>query len=82
MRSACRLGGVPSTRETGTASLDGGASNRPMRAGFAENSFLVIAVCAPRGPQRLLPRSRTAIGDRCYDAGVLADLHATEDWKK
>jgi hypothetical protein len=26
-------------REPGTASLVGGASNRPMRAGFAENSF-------------------------------------------
>ena len=42
MRSAFRSPGVPSTREAGTASLVGGPSNRPMRAGFAENSFLII----------------------------------------
>src|SRR5580698_8096417 len=40
MRSAFRSPGVPSIRETGTASLIGGASNRPMRAGFAESSLL------------------------------------------
>jgi hypothetical protein len=43
MRSAFRSPGVPSTREAGTASLVGGPSNRPMRAGFAENSFLINA---------------------------------------
>lgn len=42
MRSAFRSFGVPSIRELGTASLIGGPSNRPMRAGFAENSFLVL----------------------------------------
>src|SRR6266436_6945141 len=44
MRSAFRSPGVPSTREAGTASLVGGPSNRPIRAGFAENSFLIMAV--------------------------------------
>ena len=34
MRSAFRSPGVPSTSEAGTASLVGGPSNRPMRAGF------------------------------------------------
>src|SRR6266446_2623695 len=43
MRSAFRSPGVPSTREAGTASHVGGPSNRPMRAGFAENSFLINA---------------------------------------
>src|ERR1700722_10382499 len=43
MRSAFRLPGVPSTRVSGTASQVGGPSNRPMRAGFAENSFLINA---------------------------------------
>src|SRR6266481_7548496 len=43
MRSDFKLPGVPSTREAGTASLVGGPSNRPMCAGFAENSFLIIA---------------------------------------
>src|SRR6266853_2608089 len=43
MRSAFRSPGVPSTREAGTASLVGRPSNRPMRAGFAENSFLINA---------------------------------------
>ena len=40
MRSAFRSPGVPSIRETGTASLIGGASNRPMSAGSTDNSFL------------------------------------------
>jgi hypothetical protein len=44
MRAAFRSPGVPSTSEAGTASLIAGPSNRPMRAGFAENSFLVNAV--------------------------------------
>lgn len=44
MRAALRSPGVPSTSEAGTASLMAGPSNRPMRAGFAENSFLVTAV--------------------------------------
>jgi hypothetical protein len=43
MRSAFRSPGVPSAGEAGTASLVGGPSNRPMRAGSAENSFLVNA---------------------------------------
>src|ERR1700748_3602797 len=43
MRSAFRSPGVPSTREVETASHVGGPSNRPMRAGFAENSFMVNA---------------------------------------
>src|SRR5882672_10973359 len=41
MRSAFRPPGVPPTREAETASSFGGALNRPMRAGFAENSFLI-----------------------------------------
>src|ERR1700722_20103615 len=40
MRSAFRSVGVPSTRDAGKASSIGGPSNRPMRSGFAENSFL------------------------------------------
>src|SRR5277367_3596223 len=54
MRSALRSPGVPSTREAGTASLVGGPSNRPMRAGFAENNFLIIVLCrlAPREERR------------------------------
>ena len=40
MRSAFRSAGVPSTRDAGKASSIGGPSNRPMRSGFAENSFL------------------------------------------
>src|SRR6266478_1700738 len=43
MRSAFRSPGVPSTREVETASHVGGPSNRPIRAGVAENSFLVNA---------------------------------------
>src|SRR5467141_425246 len=43
MRSAFRSPGVPSSREAETASHVGGPSNRPMRAGFAENSFLINA---------------------------------------
>src|ERR1700740_662946 len=50
MRSAFKSPGVPWTREAGTASLVGGGalcgggSNRPIRAGFAENSFLIITL--------------------------------------
>ena len=44
MRSAFRSPGVPPAREAGAASLVGGPSKRPMRAGFAENSFLIMAV--------------------------------------
>src|SRR4029077_10365008 len=43
MRSAFRSPGVPPTREAETASHFGDASNRPMRAGFTENSFLINA---------------------------------------
>ena len=41
MGSAFSSPGVPLTREAETASLLGGPLNRPIRAGFAENSFLV-----------------------------------------
>src|SRR5271154_3327719 len=43
MRSAFRSPGVPSTKDAGKASPIGGPSNRPMRSGFAENSFLANA---------------------------------------
>ena len=43
MRSAFRSPGVPLTSEAGTASVIAGPSNRPMRAGFAENNFVDIA---------------------------------------
>jgi len=43
MRSDFSLLGVPSTREGGNASLVGGPSNRPMCAGFADSSFLIVA---------------------------------------
>src|SRR6478736_731216 len=41
VRSAFKSPGLPSIIEAGTASHTGGPSNRPMRAGFAENSFLI-----------------------------------------
>src|SRR5271169_6487993 len=41
IRSAFKSPGLPSIIEAGTASHTGGPSNRPMRAGVAENSFLI-----------------------------------------
>src|ERR1700677_4716168 len=88
MRSAFRSPGVPSTREAGTASLVGGPSNRPMRAGFAESNFLIMAVPSTvlftfhsvekEGsldclPSSLyLPRGRTLVTDGLHD---LSHLH-------
>src|ERR1700690_180486 len=70
MRSAFRSPGVPSTREAGTASLVGGPSNRPMRAGFAENSFLVIAV-----PSAVLFKSHLV--EKVRSLGLFAEFPLT-----
>ena len=63
MRSAFRSPGVPSTREAGTASLVGGPSNRPIRAGFAENSFLIMAVPSNTSFQTSLTREGAGSSD-------------------